>query len=91
MKNQPKRTTFTLLIEFVNELGGEPMKQTFLRDLGAYLKQKERPMTEEEYQFGLEKIREELPAFKRYLLQTRYEDLSDGCGFVYSAVRQTSK
>ena len=78
MKNQPIRTTFTLLVELVKELGGEPMKQRFLREIGPYLKPKERPMTEEEYQFGLEKMREELPVFKQYLAQCRLEHLPGG-------------
>lgn len=68
------RTYFTLLVELMKELGGEPMKQDFLRDMGASVlaHMKHRELTEEEFQFGLKKIREEAPAFANYLLQYEF-------------------
>ena len=73
MKNTPTRTNFSLLVELSKELGGEPMKQAFLRDMADYVKANmvDKELTEEEFQSCLKKMREELPAFKEYLLQNR--------------------
>ena len=71
MKTTPKRTTSSIFLEMLKELGGEPMKQAFLRDFPGITKDGmvEKELTEAEYQAGLNKMRGELPAFKEYLLQ----------------------
>jgi hypothetical protein len=81
MKNSERnqthaRTTFTLFADFTKELGGEQMKQAFLRDRGMFEKAHkfETPLTEEQYQLGLKELRAKLPAL-RYLLQSRIDSV----------------
>jgi hypothetical protein len=75
MKKTRKRTTFTLFVEFLKEVGGEQVTEAFLKDAGPFLKANSvaRPLSEEEYQFWLERMRPEIPAFRQYLLQLKFE------------------
>lgn len=68
-KEPPVRTTFTVLAEVAKEMGGEQMKQAFLRDMGGYAKANmvEKPLSEEEYQHQLKQMHAEIHAFRQFL------------------------
>ena len=59
-----------LMREFHEMLGGPLMRQEWVRLFEPLANPTfaDKELTEAEYQFGLQKMREELPAFKRYLL-----------------------
>lgn len=69
-----KRTQFTLLVEIFEQLGGPAMKEKFFRELAPVIwattdrKALATEMSEGEYQEYVAHIREEMPAFRRYLL-----------------------
>lgn len=65
-----KRTHRMLMREFQEMLGGPQMRDEYMRQVEPLADSTilDKEMTEAEYQFALGKMREELPAFKRYLL-----------------------
>jgi hypothetical protein len=71
MQNTNQKRTNRMLLHAFNEmLGGPHMRDEFARlfDHLANPVFADKELTEAEYQFALQKMREELPAFKRFLL-----------------------
>jgi len=57
----------------VEQLGGKPMLKAFRKEMLPHLrrsagKNMSAPISEAEYQYGIEQISRELPAFRQYLL-----------------------
>jgi hypothetical protein len=71
MNNQPKsRTNLDLQFAILEMAGGPQMVEAFKRQVLPHLSlspMARQEISEEEYQFGLSKIREELPYFLAYL------------------------
>lgn len=76
MNNQRKsRTNFDLLLALIEMSGGPQMVEAFKRNVLPHLSlspEAHREISEAEYQFGLSKIREELPYLIAYLLTNQF-------------------
>ena len=71
MENEnQKRTMRMVMLYLMEQLGGPRLKANDILffDQLADPALADKELTEAEYQFWLQKVREELPAFKRYLL-----------------------
>ena len=70
--------------DFVEMLGGQRMRDEYIRlwDPQITAADADNEMTEAEYQFALQKMQGELPAFKQYLAQCRLERLPGGGGLL---------
>ena len=71
MKNIPKRTIFSIFVELTEKLGGEQMRQEYIRDMAENSKAHGcgTELTEELYQCYLKEMGEVVPGFIEYLLQ----------------------